>query len=176
MKLIYENEQKSRQVTIRYIYYVIIALLLSALHILFINLISVGGITPDLLLILIIWITISEGRFVALFAGFIIGIMFDLITADIVGLNALVKTIAAFVAGWFYKEGKEDITLGSLTFPGIVFLSSIIHNLIYYFFYIKLSEISFLTFFLKYGLAISFYTTVFSLFPMFLRISRRKYL
>jgi rod shape-determining protein MreD len=170
MRLTYEPQNRSNEQTLKYIYYAITALILTLVHILALDFISVGGITPDLLLILAIWIAISEGQFVGLYAGFAIGLTFDLFTADIPGTNALSKTIAAFIAGYFWKEGKRDKTIGNLGFLAIMFGISIIHNLIYFFFYIKASDISYFGFFMKYGMAMSFYTTVFSIFPMLFKI------
>ncbi len=158
---------------LRYIGYAISTLLLLLVHILVLNLFSLWGFTPDLLLILAVWIALSEGRFTGLFAGFFIGLMFDIITNDVVGTNALSKTIAAFVAGFFYREGKTARTIGSLRFLLIVFLSSLVHNLVYFFFYIKASELSYTSFFIENGLAISLYTTVFAVFAMFIKMPKR---
>lgn len=157
------NEKKS--VIYRYVYYGILALLLSLAHVLIIDLIAVANITPDLMVILIAWIALREGRFVGIIAGFTGGLVFDYITHDVLGMNALVKTLVAFIAGSFYKEGKEDLTLGGFKFIGIVFLTSLVHNCIYFLFNIKMTEMNFFTFISKYGLAFTFYTTVFAAFP-----------
>lgn len=169
MALIIEREGKNANM-IRYLKYAIIALLLSVAHIVLIDLIEVGGFTPDLMLILTVWIALSEGRLKGIVAGFFIGLLFDIVSADVIGTNALSKTIAAFIAGSFFKEGQTARTIGSLKFLTIVFVCSIFHNLVYFFFYIKLSELSYFSFFFKYGLAISFYTTVFAIFAMLTKI------
>ncbi len=155
---------------IRYLSYAIIALLLSIIHVLFLDIIEVGGFTPDLLLILTVWICLSEGRFTGLIAGFLIGLLFDVISSDVIGTNALSKTVVAFIAGSFYKEGKTVRTIGSVRFLMVVFLCSIVHNIVYFFFYIKLSDLSYFSFFLEYGVAISLYTTVFAVFAMLIKI------
>jgi rod shape-determining protein MreD len=138
-----------------------------------IDLVAIGGMTPDLLLILVVWITIKEGRFRGLFAGFAVGLLFDLISTDVIGTNALTKTLAAFVAGSFYKEGKADNIIGSLKFLLIVFVSSVVHNLVYFFFYLRMTDISFWGFFVEYGIAMSLYTTIVAIFPMLARIPRK---
>jgi rod shape-determining protein MreD len=171
MKVIFNKPRQSRDVALRYIRYAISALLLSVVHMVFLNFIAVGGITPDLLLILCIWITLMEGRFQGLIAGFGIGLLFDIISSDVIGTNALAKTVAVFAAGLFYREGSIEYKIGRFRFLSIVFLCSIIHNIIYFFFYIKLSDLSFFSFFMKYGIAISTYTTVFAVFAMLFKVS-----
>ena len=156
----------------RYIYYSIAALLLIVIHMTILDFIAIGNITPDLLFILIV-ISLNEGQFRAVFAGFFIGLLFDLLTMDVIGTNALTKTVVAFVAGYFYREGEAKKIIGSYKFLIIVLITALIHNAIYYVFYLKLSEASYLVFFLKYGVAAAMYTTIIAIFPMLFRISRK---
>lgn len=166
-------KQKSNYPFKRYIIYALLAILLSLIQFSLLNFVVVQGITPDLLLILCVWIAIREGRFTGTIAGFLIGLILDIISFDLIGINAFTKTIAGFIAGSFFEEGKEQLILHGLKFLLIVFISSFVHNLIYFFFYIKLSDITFLSFFLKYGVAFSFYTTVFSVIPMLIKRKER---
>ncbi len=174
MKVIYSNEHKKQKRTIRFIYYTIIALLISILQVSILEFISVSSITPDFLIILIVWIALVEGRLWILFAAFIYGIIFDFLSNDLMGMNALTKTIVAFVAGLFYKEAKSDIQLSSLRFPLIVLICSIVHNLVYFLFYFNPSGASYINMILINGLASSLYTTVFSIFPMFMSVFRNR--
>ena len=89
----------------RGIAYVVIAMVLSVIHVVFLRFVSVVSVTPDLLLILTVWIALVEGQFVGMIAGFASGLLFDAVSADVLGSNALAKTIAGFVAGYFYREG-----------------------------------------------------------------------
>jgi rod shape-determining protein MreD len=157
----------------RYIIYTVLVMVLSLVQFSLLNFVEVQGITPDLLLILCAWISIREDRFVGTVAGFLIGLTLDIVSFDLVGINAFTKTIVGFVAGSFHKEGKEMLILHGLKFLLIVFISSFIHNLIYFFFYIKLSNLTFLSFFMKYGVAFSFYTTVFAVIPMLIKRKER---
>ncbi len=157
----------------RYLVYGLLAIVLSLVQFSLLNFVEVQGITPDLLLILCVWISVREGRFAGTVAGFLIGLTLDIVSFDLVGINAFTKTIAGFVAGSFHKEGKEMMILHGLKFLLIVFISSFIHNLIYFFFYIKLSNLTFLSFFMKYGVAFSFYTTVFAVIPMLVKRKER---
>ena len=162
-----------RSELIRYIYYVVIALLLTVLHVSLIDFISIGGITPDLIIILCVWVAISEGQFIGLFGGFLFGLILDIVTMDVIGTNALSKLFVAFAAGFFFKEGAARKIIGSYKFLLIVLGCSIFHNAIYQFFYLKASEASFIMFFMKYGIATALYTTIFAIFPMLSRIPRK---
>ncbi len=162
-----------KSVKVKYIIYALLALVLSLAHIMFVDMISVGGMTPDFLVILCVVISINEGQFNGLIAGFLIGLFFDIVSFDLIGTNALAKTIVGFFAGYFYKEGFAKVTLGSFKFLFIVFFANLFNNLVYYLIFIKPSEISFFNFFVRYGLAMSFYTTVFAIF-IFIYNWRRK--
>jgi rod shape-determining protein MreD len=151
---------------IRYIFYGIASLLLAILHMSFLHWISVSGIAPDLLLLLAIWIGVAEGRLPGIFGGFLTGVLLDLISGDVLGTNALSKTIAGFIAGYFYSESATNKTLASFKLLGVIALASFIHNCIYFFFYVKPTEIQYVEFFMKYGLASTLYTTVAGIFPM----------
>lgn len=166
-------KQKTNYVFQRYAVYALIAIVLSLIQFSLLNFIEVQGITPDLLLVLCVWISIREGRFAGIIAGFLIGLTLDIVSFDLVGINAFTKTIAGFISGSFYQEGKEQLILHGLKFLLIVFISSFVHNLIYFFFYIKLSDITFISFFVKYGVAFSFYTTVFAIIPMLVKRKER---
>jgi len=168
------DRRKTRTLGIKYALYTIAAILIALFHVVLGDLIAIGGITPNIMIILVVWIALKRGQFVGLFAGFAAGIIFDIITLDVIGTNALSLTVTAFIAGFFYREGKEELAIRSFKFLGILLLSALVNNSIYYFFYIRLSELSFLNFFLKFGLAGALYTTVVGIFAMFIKIPRRE--
>lgn len=152
---------------VRLAVYAALAVALSVVHVVFLRLIAVSSVTPDLLLILTVWIALVEGQFAGMFFGFSSGLLFDAVSSAVLGTNALAKTIAAFVAGFFFKEGFTGRQIASsVRFLLIVGFSGLIHNLIYFFFYVRPMEISFWMFFVKYGLATTLYTTVIAVFPM----------
>ena len=164
-----------RIVKIKFILYPVIALLLCLLQISVVNFIEIGGLTPNLLIILTIWIAVTEGQFSGLFAAFGIGILLDILSYDVIGTNALAQVLAAFVTGFFYKEGKNKLTVRKFFFMMIIFLGALSHNLVYFFLYIKFSELNFFHFFLRYGIAATLYTTIFGFFPVLLNLPGRRY-
>ncbi len=175
MKLFLEKDIRTRKLK-KYSIYAVAFVLLAVAQIALIDLIAVEGLTPDLILILCVWVALSEGKFEGMIAAFIFGLLFDVFSMDVLGSNALAKTTAALAAGFFFNENKIEQNLGGYKFLIIVFVASIVHNLIYFFLYIKFSQLSFFPFFFKYGLAISFYTTVVAIIPMLLKIPKNKLL
>lgn len=161
-----------RGLILKIIYYSIALLLICVVQISFFFLISIRGVTPDLLIILTIWITLAEGRFFGLFAGFLIGLFFDFVSMNLVGVNALTKTIVAFVAGLFYKEGEFSNVIRSNKFFVIVFLSTLLHNVLYYLILIDLTSSDFGFNYFKFTFGSTLYTLLASLSFYFLRIRR----
>jgi len=157
----------------RYIAYAVIAMILSVVHVVILKYIAVQSVTPDLLLILVVWAALSEGQFIGMLVGFGAGILYDVTSGDVLGSNALAKTVAGFVAGYFYKENLAMVTIGSYRFLLIVTAAAFVHNLIYFFFYIQPMEVTFGSFFLVYGVATTLYTAVAAVFPM-LYVNRQK--
>jgi len=151
----------------RFLFYSIAALLITVISVVFLQYLAIGNVTPDLLLILCVWVGLSEGQFSGMLFAFCVGMIFDIAsTNDVLGSNALAKVIAAFVAGYFYNEEKVKEILGGVRFLFIVAFSALMHNLVYHFLYIRPTEISFTEFFIKYGLAVTLYTTVLAIIPM----------
>jgi len=167
------NQKLDRRDLIRFTNYGIAALLLIVMDMTILEFFAIANISPDFLIILIVWIALREGQFRAVFAGFLIGLLSDVLTIDVIGTNALTKTIVGFAAGYFFKEDEIRKRIGSFFFLLIVLGSSLIHNLFYLFFYLKYSEASFLLFYLKYGMASALYTTIIAIFPMLFKIARK---
>ncbi|MBX3044516.1 MAG: rod shape-determining protein MreD [Candidatus Kapabacteria bacterium] len=168
------ERRKTRDRQLRFVFYSIAALLIIVFQISIVNLIEVGGLTPNLMIILVVWISLAEGQFIGLFAGFIAGFLFDVATFDLIGTNALAQTMNAFIAGFFHRVGKEDLTLKRFSFVITVFIGSVAHNIVYFFFYLKLSELDFFSFFFKYGIATSLYTTVFGVVAILIKLPKKE--
>jgi rod shape-determining protein MreD len=168
-----EKSQKHKYYK-KYLKYFFVAVLIYFFNIILIDFVSIKGIKPDLLLILCVWIALSEGQFTGLLAAFGIGLIQDIVSFDVLGTNALAKLVTALIAGWFYNENKININLGTYKFLIIIFISSFFHNMIYYFLYIDFHAFSFYSFFIKYCLAISAYTTLIAVFPMLLKIPKNR--
>lgn len=161
-----------RSLILKIIYYSIVLLTICVVQLSFFFLISISGVTPDLLILFTIWMTLAEGRFFGLFAGFFVGLFFDFVSMNVIGVNALTKTIVAFVAGLFYKEGELLNIVRSNRFFLIVFLSTLFHNLLYYLLLVDLASSDFGWNYFKFSLGSTLYTLLVSLTFYFFRIRR----
>ncbi len=123
--------------------------------------IAVENVVPDVIVIFIVVLALLEGQFTAIIAGFTMGLLFDFVSSDVPGSNALAKLVVGFIAGFFYDEGLPlSGSIGTFRFLGIVALTIFIHNVIYFFFYVQPADLSFTSIFLRGGLAGTLYTTV----------------
>jgi rod shape-determining protein MreD len=149
--------------TIKYVKYFAILLALIIVQKTLIWLISLSSlnITPDLVLISVVYISVSEGKIFGSITGFIAGLTIDLISGSFLGLMALSYAVAGFVAGGFYSEGGKF--LSKINFLIIIFICSIISNLIYYVIYFQGLSLNFIEIFTKYILTTSTYTTIVSI-------------
>lgn len=149
--------------TIKYIKYSAILAILILLQKTFIWLIALSAmnITPDLVIIAVVYISISEGKIFGSITGFLAGLAIDLISGSFLGLMALSYSLAGFIAGGFFTEG--DKYLFKLNFLIIVFLSSIISNFIFYIIYFQGLSLNLLEIFTRYILTTTTYTAIVSI-------------
>ncbi|MCC7439225.1 MAG: rod shape-determining protein MreD [Armatimonadetes bacterium] len=123
--------------------------------------ITIEGIAPDLLVILIAVIALREGQFIGIIVGFALGLAFDVISSNIPGTNALAKVVAGFVIGSFYNEQLSlQQSIGTFRFLFIIAFGTAIHNFIFDFFYVEPTDLSLWSFFLRSGVAGTLYTVV----------------
>ena len=145
---------------IKYAVAIILAILLQKTFIWLISLSNIN-ITPDIVLIVVAYIAIKEGKITGTIAGFIAGILIDSISGSFFGLLALCYTIAGFVAGHFKTE--SDMYLRKINFLIIIFLSSFISNILNYFIFFQGTVLTIPEIFTKYVLTSSAYTTIVSI-------------
>lgn len=146
---------------------VVVALALIIIQTAVVPFISIATIIPDVLMIWIVFVAIRFGQIPATIAGFSTGLLIDLIGGQFIGLFALSKTIAGFLAGYFYNENKIEQMLGSYQFLIVVGFSSFVHNVIYFVIAAQGGEMEISTAIFRFGLFSTFYTAVAALFPLF---------
>ncbi len=156
----------------RHIRYFFITLLLLLIQTQVMHLLTLEGITPDILVIWIVYIAVREGQLPATIWGFAIGMLYDLATGSFIGLSAFSKTLCGFSAGYFFNEHKTQLTLSSYRYLIIVMAVSMIHNTLYFSVFTRGSDIGLMRAIFQSGLATTFYTTTVTLLPMF-AFSRR---
>ena len=130
---------------------------------------AIGGLVPDIALLWIVYLAIREGQLAATAAGFLLGLALDLLagSGSMLGLAALGKTVAGFLAGYFYNENKILHTLGSYQYILIVTVVSLVHNLIYFIIFLQGSDTGVVQAIVRFGLPATAYTAAAALIPMF---------
>ena len=116
---------------IRYAVFFVVALLLQATLVKFIQIFTWR---PDLVLIVLVTYSLREGPNKGMTAGFIVGLLQDLVSTHFIGLSALSKTLTGFVAGSLS---------GKFTSRAVFFLTLLIGGLVNdltYFFVYTLGE------------------------------------
>jgi rod shape-determining protein MreD len=128
---------------------------------------------PDLILILLVFYSISYGQVFGTVLGFVYGFLFDLITGSLLGSAMLSKTIAGFIAGYFSNENKIEIYLRTYIFSLIVFLCAVLDSIVYSFFSSVDLQRNFLLLFFEQGLLPGLFTAVISIIVFIFYPARR---
>ena len=148
-------------------------LVLLLLQTTFVPFLSINGFLPDVLLIWVVYIAVTRGQMEATIAGFAVGLLQDAVAIQFFGLSALTKTLAGFVAGYFFNENLTQQTLGSYRFLLIILLSSFVHNVVYFGIFLQGIQDALFTTMIEFSVAASLYTALMGVFPMFTFV--RKY-
>lgn len=154
--------------------HVLLLLSIVVAHTLLADLLSIGGVTPDLPLVAVVFIALRYGQIPGTLAGFATGLAFDILsTGDgVMGLSALAKTVAGFLAGYFYSETKAQQLLGGYEFIVLVGATAVVHNVIYFVILLQGTDIGWSLAILRYGIPSALYTAASALIPMFI-VSRK---
>lgn len=121
--------------------------------------IAISNVKPDLILILVIFVGRLEGKVVGELFGFFIGLIADFIgVGSFLGLSALSKTIAGYLAGSLWKKERSWNPIYFHTMEVLIF---IIHFSIVFFVNFKGSELTAQYIFVRYVLTYSAYSLVF---------------
>jgi rod shape-determining protein MreD len=152
----------------RYLRYGAITFVLVILQTTIIPYTSIENVIPDILLVWVVYVAIQLGQIPGMVTGFIVGLIVDLVSGQFLGLSALSKTVAGFLAGYFYNENKVDQTVGSYQFLIITAVASVAHNLIYFGIFVQGSDLGFWTAMLRIGIFSTLYTVAAALFPLFI--------
>ena len=91
------------------------------------NVISIAGVKPDLLFIIIVYLSYNFGSFYGEVTGFISGLLHDAISNAPLGLLTFPKVVIGYVVGMF---GREMIKSNILTISLILFVASIVKGII----------------------------------------------
>lgn len=129
-------------------------------------------ITPDLVIIGVVYVAIKKGKITGTVSGFVAGILLDIFSFSFLGLMALSKSVAGFIAGFFNVDNKTERYLNTFMFVVIVSIASLINNVIYFMIYFQGTNLIFTDVLLRYVLPTTVYTAIFSVIPVI--FARRK--
>ncbi len=130
----------------------------------FVPLISINGVAPDLIIILLVFYSMRSGQIYGTVLGFIYGFLFDLITGSLLGSTMISKTLAGFIAGYFSNENKREIYFKSYIFVLIILLCSIVDFVINSFFSSVDLNTSLFRLIFEQGILPGIYTSALSIF------------
>lgn len=117
-------------------------------------------ITPDIILIGIVYLGIKKGKIPGSVGGFVAGLIFDLFSFSFLGLTALSKATSGFISGFFNRENKVDKYTETFIFIFIVFFSSLINNFLYFSIYFQGTSLNFIEIVIRYIIPSAIYTSL----------------
>ena len=93
-----------------------------------INSITILGLKPDLIMVVVVVFSLLKGEKEGTISGFASGLLQDIFSTGLLGINALVKTVIGFICGIL----KEKIFHEHILFliPIITFIASFIQNIL----------------------------------------------
>ena len=91
--------------------------------------IRVGGVQPDLVLLVVIFNAFLRGSKEGAFLGFLGGLCQDILSGDYIGFNALAKMGAGYLVGFAESKLFKDNVYVLL---GVTFLATLASQIIYY--------------------------------------------
>jgi rod shape-determining protein MreD len=91
--------------------------------------IAIFGVKPDLLLLALFFLAIRTDVIPAVFTGFILGLAQDFYSPEILGQNALSKSIAGYFAGLFNEKVMRLDPFFQLV---LLFLMFVLHDAVYF--------------------------------------------
>ncbi len=138
-------------------------------------LIAIAGVIPDLVLISLVYYSISRDQFYGTVLGGTYGVFLDLITGSLLGSSMLSKTIAGFTAGYFSTETKKEINISTYIFSLIVFICALIDSIIFSFFSAFDVQTNIFKLLFEQALLPSLYTAMVSVLFIFSPFRRRKF-
>jgi rod shape-determining protein MreD len=93
-----------------------------------INSITILGLKPDLIMIVVVVFSLLKGGKEGTISGFVSGLLQDIFSTGLLGINALAKTVIGFTCGIF----KEKIFYEHILFliPVITFVASFMQSIL----------------------------------------------
>jgi rod shape-determining protein MreD len=110
------------------------------LQVTFVGYLNIHHVSLDLVMIAVLGLTVYDGDVYGIIAGFFAGLILDIMTGQVIGINAFLFALNAFTAGLILKAGFEKkllvniLLIFSITEINLLFLTGL-----YYLFNFKVS-------------------------------------
>ena len=108
---------------------IIVFLLIYILQSNFFNWFNIGGIMPNLFVVLVLFLGLFAGKRVGISLGIIFGIIIDILSSKTIGISAIMLGIIGFLGGYFDKNFSKD---SRITIMIMVFGSTFLYEIGYY--------------------------------------------
>ncbi|RMF63261.1 MAG: rod shape-determining protein MreD [Calditrichaeota bacterium] len=109
--------------------HIVLFILAVVLQLTIMPLFSVRDVSPDLIIIVVIAVTLQRGRVVGIWTGFAAGLLFDFFGSGFVGLSSLVNSLTAYLIG--FMSGEQLARRWSVLMGGI-FATLLLRDLLYF--------------------------------------------
>jgi len=109
----------------------LIAAFLIAIQFFIVPFIAVYSIIPNIVLIFVILYSLRFGQLSGTFFGFLVGLIFDIASAGLIGSGMFAFTLSSFIAGYFYKEDYFEVIYNVKLFLLIVLSLSTLFFILY---------------------------------------------
>ena len=118
--------------------------------------IAIYGISPDAVLLVLVYIGISGGQIQGALFGFFSGFLMDVYDPQAMGVNALANSLIGFAVG-YSRVGvvAEDLRVQAL----LLFLAGLLHDVIYFVFYAWSTPSAIPSLIVRYGVGSAVYTS-----------------
>lgn len=152
-----------------------VAVLAIVVQVILSNVLSVLGAVPDLALVYVVWVVIRRGQLIAIFVGFGLGLLLDILSSGAIGSHSLTYMIVGFLLGYFWNPDQIEQRLRNWPFLLFVATATLLNGLIYYALFKLTAGVNFTDYFTgQIGLA-TVYTTIVAIGPMFYASRRPLY-
>jgi len=108
---------------------VCLVVLTLTLHTTVLEKVAVGGVKPDLLLAITVYVSLGWGGTAGTLCGFLLGILQDAQSAGPLGLNAAAKAVAGFAMSYTWEALDRESVYSQML---IIFAASLLHSLVFW--------------------------------------------
>ena len=138
------------------------------------NFASIDMVSPQLIILFVVYLSLREGQLFGMGGGFLIGLLNDSLVTHFIGYTSFVGVMAGFVAGFFFKESDVDLTARTFNFAWISAITLAVSELAALPI-VASGELNYFYVFLKFTVGTTVYTSVFAMIIVFVNGRKSHY-